>query len=79
MVVTTPTNLLIVHIGILTGTCLVNMTGTCLVKFLGEIFCNIDTGKPSGVLFINLCKAFDNVDHGVFQKFHSYGLKYSAV
>ena len=55
-------------------------TGTCLVNFLDEIFSGIDTGVPSGVLFIDLRKAFDTVDHSILlDKLHSYGLKSTAV
>ncbi len=39
------------------GFCKGFSTGTCLVNFLDEIFSGIDIGVPSGVLFIDLCKA----------------------
>ena len=52
-------------------------TGTCLISFLDEIFTNIDTSR---VLFVDLRKAFDTVDHGILlRKLHSDGLKYPAI
>ena len=48
-------------------------TGTCLINFLDEIFCNIELGVPSRVLYIDLRKAFDTVDHTIFlDKVHAY-------
>ncbi len=56
------------------------LTGNCLVNFLDEILCNTDWGAPSGVLYIDLWRAFDTVDHGILlDKLHAYGLKASAV
>ena len=40
-------------------------TGTCLVEFLDVIYNNIQEGRLSGVLFLDLKKAFDTVDHDV--------------
>ena len=40
-------------------------TGTCLIEFLDVIYDNIHEGRLSGVLFLDLKKAFDTVDHGV--------------
>ena len=39
-------------------------TGTCLVEFL-DVTYNIDNGRLSGVLFLDLKKAFDTVDHEI--------------
>ncbi len=38
------------------------MTGTCLIKFLNDIYDSIEDACPSGVLFLDLKKAFDTVD-----------------
>ena len=38
-------------------------TGTCLIDFLDNIYSNIDQGRACGVLFLDLKKAFDTVDH----------------
>ena len=40
-------------------------TGTCLTTFLDPIYLNMDQGCPSGVLFLDLRKAFDVVDHKI--------------
>ena len=54
--------------------------GTCLVSFLDEIFCSVDRGIPSGMLYIDLRKAFDTVDHGILlDKLHAFRLKASTV
>ena len=40
-------------------------TGTCLIEFLDVIYNNMQEGRLSGVLFLDLKKAFDTVDHDV--------------
>ena len=40
-------------------------TGTSLIDFLEDIYLNIDRGGASGVLFLDLKKAFDMVDHQI--------------
>ena len=40
-------------------------TGTCLVEFLDAVYNSIEEGSLSGVLFLDLRKAFDTVDHQV--------------
>ena len=42
-----------------------NSTGTCLIDFLDDIYTNMDEGRLTGVLFLDLRKAFDTVDHSV--------------
>ncbi len=42
-----------------------NSTGTCLIEFLNEIYTNMDEGRLTGVLFLDLRKAFDTVDHNI--------------
>ncbi len=40
-------------------------TGTCLIEFLDAIYRNMDEGRLCGVLFLDLKKAFDTVDHNI--------------
>ena len=40
-------------------------TGTCLSEFLNSIYMSIDKGDACGVLFLDLAKAFDTVDHEI--------------
>ena len=40
-------------------------TGTCLIDFLDNIYQNIDKKRTCGVLFLDLKKAFDTVDHKI--------------
>ncbi len=55
-------------------------TGTCLVTLLDFIFNNIDNGSPCAVLYLDLSKAFDTVDHDILcTKLRHYGFKMSAV
>ena len=55
-------------------------TGTCLVEFLHTIYSEIDEGGACGVLFLDLSKAFDTVDHNVIKlKLKSLGIKESSV
>ena len=55
-------------------------TGTCLLDFLDNIFLNSDKGVPSGVLFLDLRKAFDTVDRGILsRKLKEIGIRNSSV
>ena len=40
-------------------------TGTCILNLLDIIYKNIDTGRLTGVVFLDLKKAFDTVDHDI--------------
>ena len=40
-------------------------TGICLAEFLHNIYEGIDRGCTVGMLFLNLAKAFDCVDHNI--------------
>ena len=47
---------------------------TWLLKSTNDWYVNIDNSKVNSVLFIDLKKAFDTVDHGIlFAKIHHYG------
>ncbi len=55
-------------------------TGTCLIDFLHNIYGEIDEGGACGVLFLDLSKAFDTVDHDIIKiKLKSLGLKEAAI
>ena len=48
---------------------------TCLLKSTNDWYVHIDNSKFSTVIFIDLKKAFDTVDHGIFPaKLHHYGI-----
>ena len=55
--------------------------GACLADFLNEIYEEIDGGGGScGVLFLDLAKAFDTVDHFTLEvKLQALGFKASTV
>ena len=51
-------------------------TETALLGSTNKWLCNMDSGLINGVLFLDLKKAFDTVDHEiVLQKLHLYGIK----
>ena len=55
-------------------------TTTCLLSFLDSIFKEIDAGQMSGVLFLDLKKAFDSVNHQILlNKLVDTGLDGTAV
>ncbi len=55
-------------------------TTTCLAEFLDVVYNNMDKGKYTGVLFLDLRKAFDTVDHEILLfKLESVGLGISFV
>ena len=54
--------------------------GACLADFLNEIYEEIDKGGSCGVLFLDLAKAFDTVDHHVLEiKLPALGFKANSV
>ncbi len=55
-------------------------TGTCLAEFLHNIYGEIDRGNAVGVLFLDLAKAFDSVDHELLlDKLRLLGFKANSV
>ena len=48
---------------------------TCLLKSTNDSYVSIDNSKVSAVIFIDLKKAFNTVDHGILlAKLHHYGI-----
>ena len=41
-------------------------TTTCILSFLNEVYLNMDAGKYTRVVFLDLKKAFDMVDHSMY-------------
>ena len=55
-------------------------TSTCLVEFLDVVYNNIEKGNMSGVVFLDLKKVFDTVDHEILCcKLTSLGLSNSST
>ena len=49
-------------------------TTTCILRLLNDVYLNMDNGKYTGVVFLDLKKAFDTVNHEVLiKKLRMYG------
>ena len=55
-------------------------TTTCILKLLDHIYLNMDKGMMTGVVFLDLKKAFDTVDHEILlHKLISFNLSVESV
>ena len=55
-------------------------TGTCIIDLLHNIYETVDGGGACGVLFLDLSKAFDTVDHSIVRtKLKAFGIKESSI
>ena len=55
-------------------------TTSCIMNLLNDIYISMDNKQVTGVVFLDLKKAFDTVDHGVLlRKLHMYGLDANSV
>ena len=51
-------------------------TLACLLKNTNDLYSGLDLGKLVGLVFIDLKKAFDTVDHDILcQKLNFYGIQ----
>ena len=55
-------------------------TLTALLEATSDWFMNIDNGLVNGVVFIDLKKAFDTIDHKIMlQKLKNYGIDQNSL
>ena len=54
-------------------------TSTCILKLLDDIYYNMESNKLTGVVFLDLKKAFDTVDHDIMiSKLNKFNLDNEA-
>ena len=59
---------------------LLHSTSTCLIDVTNRLLQNIDKGQLTGIVFLDLSKAFDTIDHDVMlNKLIALGLSDSAI
>ena len=55
-------------------------TATCILRLLDNIYRNMDSGKLTGVVFLDLKKAFDTVDHVILlRKLNTFNIGPLAI
>ena len=55
-------------------------TATCVLNYIIDIYVNMDHGRLTGVVFLDLKKSFDTVNHGILlQKMSMHGLRKNSV
>ena len=55
-------------------------TATCILKLLSHIYSNMDIGALTGVVFLDLKKSFDTVDHIILlNKLRTFNLSQEAI
>ncbi len=55
-------------------------TATCILALLDNIYLNMDCDKLTGVVFLDLKKAFDNVDYELLlKKLRKYNINFQSI
>ena len=57
-----------------------NSTTICIIKYCEDWYVTMDSGEITGLVLIDLKKAFDNVDHNILcKKLEHYGVNYREL